>query len=431
MNLSLVSRIGKRLSAFVGAQSATQLLNAATGLMLLRFLSKPDFAIYAIALGLQSTVGILTDLGFGSAISGLVGTRYRDKKLFGSYIKAASSIRQALMVIATVIAVGCIVFFRHLKVEGHSSLEMILLAVLVLLTVQFQAWASYYDVPLLLNNRLVAYYSPQIAAAVLRMAAAIVLFYAHFISAITVISANTLCIVVMGLSYRYLSRRWIEVPRTLCKEHAREMIRYMTPLIPGTVYQALQGQIALFIITFFGHVSQIAEVAAAGRIGQLFMLLNASNGVLVTPLFARTPHALFRRRYFYAMGAVGGMALVVALSAKLLPGVYLLLLGAKYSNLTVQVQLVVYASAIGYFTGGMWAIAVARKWVFWWSGSLQMVLLTLIQIVCVLTLPLNTSSGVLEMNIFTALGALTVQILHVMQGMARHGKSEASEAIAS
>ncbi len=431
MNLSLVSRIGKRLSAFVGAQSAVQLLNAATGLLLLRFLSRPEFAIYAVALGILSMVGTLTDLGFGSTLSGLVGTRYRDKQLFGSYIKAASFIRQVLMVIVSVIAIGCIIAFRHIKVAGHSSAEITIVAVLVLVTVQFQAWASYYDVPLLLNSRLVSFYAPQIGAAVLRMAAALILFFTHFISSTTMIAANTICIVMMGLSYRYLSRRWIEVPRTMNKEHAREMIRYLMPLIPGTVFQALQGQVALLLITLFGHVGQIAEVAAAGRIGQIFLLLNSSNAVLVTPMFARTPHHLFRRRYLYTMSTVGAVALIMVLSAKALPGAYLLLLGAKYSNLTRQVQLVVYAAAIAYFAGAMWAIAVARKWIFWWSGSLQMILLTLVQLVCVVTLPMGTSSGVLEMNIFTALGALAVQILHVLQGMAKHRKSEAPEAIAS
>jgi hypothetical protein len=115
----------------------------------------------------------------------------------------------------------------------------------------------------------------------------------------------------------------------------------------------------------------------------------------------------------------------------LFPGAYLLLLGAKYSNLTSQVRLVVYASAIGYFAGAMWSIAVARKWIFWWSGSMQMVLLTAIQLVCVMVLPLDSSEGVLKMNIFTALGALTVQILHVIQGFSVHAKAEASAAIAS
>jgi hypothetical protein len=48
-----------------------------------------------------------------------------------------------------------------------------------------------------------------------------------------------------------------------------------------------------------------------------------------------------------------------------------------------------------------------------------------------MVLPLDSSEGVLKMNIFTALGALTVQILHVIQGFSVHAKAEASAAIAS
>jgi O-antigen/teichoic acid export membrane protein len=423
MTFSAVSRIGKRLSTFVGGQSAVQLLNAATGLLLLRLMSKPEFAIYAIALGIQGMIGILTDLGFGGAITGLVGTRYRDKAILGSYIRTASHLRQALLLIIASAAILLAVVFRNVEIEAHGRKELLLLVLAVLLTVQFQAWASYYEIPLLLNGKLVAYYSPQIAAAALRIVSSVALYYVHWISSTTVILANTLSIVVMGVSYRFLARPWIDVPRRVSKVHGREMVRFLLPLLPGTVYQALQGQISLFLITIFGHVGQIAEVAAAGRIGQLFLLLNSSNGVLVAPFFAKTPRALFRRRYGYAMCAAGAVALLVAASAKLCPGAYLLLLGANYSNLTSQIRLVVYASAIGYFAGAMWSVAVARKWIFWWSGSMQMVLLTVVQLVCVMLLPLNTSEGVLKMNIYTALGALTVQIFHAVQGFSAHAKT--------
>jgi hypothetical protein len=79
----------------------------------------------------------------------------------------------------------------------------------------------------------------------------------------------------------------------------------------------------------------------------------------------------------------------------------------------------------------MWAVAIARKWIFWWSGSLQVILLTLVQLVCVLLLPLNTSEGVLKMNIYTAFGALTVQIVHLIQGFLVHTKAGDAEAVAS
>jgi O-antigen/teichoic acid export membrane protein len=431
MKFTAVSRIGKRLSAFVGGQSAVQSLNAASGLLLLRLMSKPDFAIYAIALGIQGMIAILTDVGFGSAIAGLVGTRYKDKAVLGSYIRTASHIRQVLLMIVAGAAVVLVVVFRNIEIESHGRKDLALLALAVLITMQFQAWASYYEIPLILHNKLVSYYSPQIAAAALRIVSSVALYYVHWVSAATVIGANTLGIVAMGVSYRFLARPLIEVPRKASKAHSREMVRFLLPTLPGTVYFALQGQISLFLIAVFGHVGQLAEVAAATRIGQLFLLLNSSNGILVAPFFAKTPRSLFSRRYGYAMCCVGGIALLMAASVKLCPAAYLLLLGAKYSNLTTQVQLVVYASAIAYFTGAMWYIAMARKWVFWWSGSMPAILLTLIQIVCVVFLPMNTSEGVLKMNIYTALGLLTVQICHVIQGFSVHAKAEASAAMAS
>ncbi len=431
MNLNRISRVGKKVSTFVGGQSAVQLLNAATGLLLLRLMTKPDFAIYAIALGIQGMITILTDIGFGGAISGLVGTRYQDKDVLGSYIKTASHLRQVLLLIICGAGILLAGLFRNAKFEAYGRQELVLLSLAVLLTVQFQAWASYYEIPLLLNNKLVLFYSPQIAAAALRIVSSVVLYYMHWISAITVIMANTLSIVVMGVSYRFMARRWIHVPRKASREHGREMMRFLVPLLPGTVYQALQGQISLFLIAVFGHMGQIAEVAAAGRIGQLFLLLNSSNGVLIGPYFSKSPRSLFRKRYLNAMSAVTAVALIVVASAKICPGAYLLLLGAKYSNLTPQVQLVIYASAIGYLTGAMWTIAVARKWIFWWSGSIQVIVLTLVQLVCVMFLPLSTSEGVLKMNIYTAFGALSVQIVHVIKGFSVHAKAEAAEAIAS
>ena len=430
MKFSSAARIGKRLSTFVGGQSAVQLLNAATGLALLRLLPKSEYAIYAVALGIQGMIGILTDIGFGSAILALVGTRYQDKKLLGSYIKAASFIRRSLLTIVTVIAILVIAIFRHSRFEGHGSHEVAFLAGAVLVTVQFQAWASYYEAPQLLNNRLVAYYSPQIVCAALRIVIAFILYYTHTISSTTMVLANTVSIVIMGVSYRILARPWIEVPHALSREHAREMIRYLMPLLPLYLYAALSGQISLFLITVFGHVGQIAEVAAAGRIGQLFLLLSSSNAVLVTPLFARTPRSSFMRRYAYTMAIVGVVALLVAGSARLFPGIYLFILGAKYSNLTYQVQLVVYTAAIGYISGAMWAVATARKWVFWWSGTLQVAMVGITQVVSASLLPLNTSQGVLMMGIYTGLAAVGVQVAYLVFGLSMHRKTEAEQAVA-
>lgn len=431
MNLASITRIGKRVSAFVGGQGSVQALNAAAGLVLLRLLSKPEFAMYAVALGVQSMITVLTEVGFSGAIIGLTGTRHREKEVLGRYIYAASAIRRGLVLVVTFIAFAAVILLRNTRFESHGGTEIILLAIAVLVTLQFQAWTAYYEAPLLLHTRLVAFYTPQVGSALCRLAGVFVLYYLHIISAVTVIWVNTAMYVATGVAYRVMARPWITLPRRFPREQAREMIRYLAPLVPMYIYTALQGQISLFLITIFGHMSQIAEVAAASRIGQIFLLLGTSNTVLVMPFFAKTPRAQFYRRLVYALSATATAGIAIAASAWLFPEIYLFILGSKYRNLTYQVQLVVYSAAVGYFLNSMWAIASARKWVFWWSGTLQVVVLTVVQAVCVILLPLNTSEGVLKMNLFTAFGALAVQVAYLIQGLSIHARAGEEKAVAS
>jgi len=84
-------------------------------------MSKPDFAIYAIALGIQGMIAILTDVGFGSAIAGLVGTRYKDKAVLGSYIRTASHIRQVLLMIVAGAAVYWSSYFAISKLNRMAA----------------------------------------------------------------------------------------------------------------------------------------------------------------------------------------------------------------------------------------------------------------------------------------------------------------------
>src|SRR5258708_12076275 len=94
---------------------------------------------------------------------------------------------------------------------------------------------------------------------------------------------NTMSIVVMGLSYRYLAQRWIEVPRGLSKEHARGMIRFLIPVVPGSVYQSLQGQCSLFFITAFGPIGPLASGSPFRHFTHPFFLLTSSHRLLLPP----------------------------------------------------------------------------------------------------------------------------------------------------
>lgn len=419
-------KIVRRILTFLGGQGCVQALSAVIGLVMLRILARDEFAIFSLVFGVQVTIGTLSDLGFNGAVLALAGVRHEDKNLLGSYVKSASVIRTYLVTLISIVVLGGIVLLH--KIPHLPTSELISLILAVLVTLQFQAWASYYDAPLLLRNKLTLYYSPQIAGQVVRFAGMIVLYKMHGLTAAAVIWLNTANVVIMGVSYRLITREWLEIPRRASRERTREMLRYLAPLLPGIAYQAFSGQITLFLAALFGNITQLADVAAAGRVGQIFMLLSVSNSVLIGPMFARTHSHMLRQRYFAVLLAVIVVGVGLFLSARFYPVIYLLILGSRYAGLTRDVQLVVYASAISYVGGAMWSIAASRKWIFWWSGGLQLILLTGIQVISAFRLPLNTSEGILRMGLYVAWGSFAIQCLHAFQGLAmRHGEPVAAE----
>jgi O-antigen/teichoic acid export membrane protein len=407
--------IAIRIFTFLAGQGCVQLLSAVIGISMVRVLSKQEFAVFSLTFGLQVTIGSLSDLGFNGAILALAGPRYEDKAVLGEYIKAASVVRRVLVSILSIFALAAVIGFH--KLPSLPLTEVISLCAAIIVTLQFQAWASYYEAPLLLRNKLKQFYAPQIAGQLLRIGGLFVLYAFHRVTVEGVIWINTANVVLMGVSYRMMSRQWVEVPSKAPAHRTKEMLRYLMPLLPGIIYQALQGQITVFLAALFGKVDQVAEVAAVGRLGQLFIVLSMSNSVLIGPMFARMSKSLFVKRYFMVMGVITLVAAVIFASGYLRPTFYLLILGPKYQGVSKSIRLVVQAAAISYLAGSMWAIAASRKWIFWWSGTIQLCLLTLIQFVAALFTKLDSAEGVLRLTVYVACGNLFIQIAHAIKGM--------------
>ncbi|WP_213805519.1 hypothetical protein [Granulicella sp. dw_53] len=419
---SRLRRVFKLLTQFLGGQAAIQVLNAATGLLLLRLMPTSDYAAYSLAFGIQSTMGMFTDLGFGGAVIALTGTRFGDREILGRYIAAASLIRKRLLIVVTL--GGLLLIFYSNKLRGLPVPELVLLAAAILVALQFQGWTAYFDAPLLLHGKLKDYYLPQLLGAVFRLCISLGLFYFHLLSAVTAVWVSTISIILIGINYRYKSRELITLPVDKPTDTVLEMAKYLLPLLPATIYMAFQAQISLFLIAAYGHLKEVAEVAALGRLGQLFLLLNIANSILLAPQIAKSPSRTLRKRYFFALFLVTSVAFVLSISAKLFPEMYLFVLGPKYHGLRLEVLYVVLSSSIGYVSGAMWSMNSARKWVFWWTGTIQVVVVFGTQLSCIFFLPLSTSAGVLAMGIWVNTAALLVQSVITFEGFRRERKAE-------
>ena len=126
----------------------------------------------------------------------------------------------------------------------------------------------------------------------------------------------------------------------------RAIVRLALPNVPQAVFYALQGQLALFLITYLGHTKGVASVGALARLGQLFAIFLQMNPLLTEPYFARLPKELLRKRYAIALLVAAVVCSFVAFVASAFPQLFLWLLGPQYSSLQLEVKLAIATGAV-------------------------------------------------------------------------------------
>ncbi len=414
MYLSRFKHSLRLIVMFIAGQGSVQILNIISGFLLLRWLSIEAYAQQSIAFGFQSTLGILIDLGFSGSIIALVGDRVSDKEVVGNYIRSAKHFRYRLFAILIPVAVIAfpLVMFKH----HWDLITQLLLFISIISSLFFQGWVSYYSAPLLMNQRIKEFYQPQILSGFSRILLCFSLYLMSGLSAWTTAWVNSTVIAINGLLYFRASKPLVAEPKYSDSKIQQEMLSYLTPLIPGTIFAALQGQISLLLITLFGQTKSIAEVAALGRLGQLFLILSAFNSVIIMPYIAKVEHQHLLRRYLQILGTVSAISIALCTLAFAFPQPLLWILGSKYQSLRLETSWIVAVSCINYVSGVMWIMHSARKWIYWWLTILYIMSLLLTQIICIVSIRMDTTLNVIYFSFFTALSTLIVHFINGIYG---------------
>ena len=400
-------RWGRKMGEFFLGQGAIQLLSLVTGFLIIRWLSVESYAQYSVAFGFQSSVGMLVDLGFSGAIVALVGPRISDPAVTGRYIRSVLHFRTLLFVIAAPIA--AIAFIWMTGRQGWSTPARAALFSSVLFSLFFQGWTSCYSAPLAMHQRYGPMYRAQISSGIWRLAGFGLLHALTSLSAAAAAWVNSAGLALLGWLYRRESRPLIEEPVHADPVANTELRRYVAPLVPSTVFNALESQITIFLITWFGKSTNIAEVAALGRLNQALVILLAFNGVVISPYVARLARSRLAGRYWLILAGGLGVGGALWTFSLLFPGVLLWIVGAKYAHLQSAVSWSIAAWAVYYLSMLMLTMHGARKWVYWWHSALHCTSLIVAQIVGVLVFDLSKTVGVLKFSLLAACTNLVVQ----------------------
>jgi O-antigen/teichoic acid export membrane protein len=398
---------------FAIVQAVVQIIGFLSGILLVRSLSQGEYAYFTIANTMQGTINLLADIGISVGLISIGGRVWHDRHRFGQLINTALRLRKKLGALAIVVVTP--IMYSMLVKNGASISYTVILIVIVLAGLLIQLSLGVLSVVPRLRSDIGRIQLIDLTGAIVRFLFLAALLFV-FLDAGVAVAVATAVLLLQYVMLRTYAVGVVDLDAPENADDRREMIRLTKHLAPNAVFYCLQGQITIFLISFFGHrASAVAEVGALGRLAMLFTVLSNLLANVFVPAFARCQER--RRLWWLFAGIVGAVTLfsaLIMLAAQIFPQQFLFVLGNKYSHLDRELLLMVGGAAFGAIAGTLWALNASKAWV---AGSWLYIPLTLgTQLALIPFTDFSSVIGVLTFNLFSVIPSLLLNIVLSYRG---------------
>jgi O-antigen/teichoic acid export membrane protein len=392
---------------FAIAQAIVQMIGFLSGILLVRTLEQREYAYFTIANTMQGTINLLADIGISIGMISIGGRVWQDRHRFGQLVSTALSMRRKLGAVAIII-VTPVLYFLLVK-NGASFFYTAVLIVMVLAGLLIQLSLGVLDVVPRLRSDIARIQSIDLTGAIARLLLLVTLMYFFLNAGVAVAVASATLLLQYAMLRKYVAGV-IDLDAPENAEDRAAMAGFIRKLAANAVFYCLQGQITVFLISFFARrTSSIAEVGALGRLAMIFAVLSNLLTNVFVPAFARCQSAR-KLGWLYAaiIGGVGAFSLLVLCGAGIFPDQFLFVLGSKYAHLHRELLLMVGGAILSALTGTFWALNASKAWV---AGSWLYIPLTLAtQIALIPYTDFSSVMGVLTFNLISAIPNLLLNI---------------------
>jgi O-antigen/teichoic acid export membrane protein len=410
------------VGSFAFVQAIVQLVSFVSGILMIRYLDQREYAYFTIANTMQGTLNVLADIGISIGLVSIGGRVWQDRHRFGQLVNTALGLRRRLGLLAT-LAVVPILYFMLAK-NGASVSYTALLIVVVLLGLAVQLSIGVLSVVPRLRSDIGRIQTIDLTGAVARLIGLIVLMYLFLNGGVALAIGSATLLLQYWLLRTYVNG----VIDPNAPENAEDRVAmkgFIRSQAANAIFFCLQGQITVFLISFFGrNVGSIAEVGALGRLAMVFAVLSNLLANVFAPAFARC-QTLPKLRWQYAaiVGAVACFSLLIVGAAALFPRQFLFVLGNKYAHLERELLLMVGGAVISAMASTLWSLNSAKAWIV---GSWLYIPLTLAtQLALIPSTNFSSVSGVLTFNLVSMIPNLFLNLVLSYRGFRSWRQAEA------
>lgn len=383
------------LFRFLRLEVLVQVAGFFSGLLLVNYLSKAEYAIYTISTTLIASLAIIADGGLASGFLARAGYKVRNSQSWAPVLSAALRLRSNIFKI--VLLPVAIIAFLYLDTVADRHV-VVICTLLVLVSFYFQSGISLLSQIYRIEDMAVALQRISLGVNSLRIILiSSVCFY--FKSAIVAVAINMFSLLMQfawaakGVGNKAL------LDNGCLQESAEErgaLISYLKRQMPSSVYYVISAQFSVLFLAMFSGADSVAEVGALGRFSIVFSILGSLMQGLVFPRFAMAKdnilHSYLKCLAFYLLPCLTIFLLFYFFSDQLL-----LLLGNGYDHLGVEFFLSLILAVVSGFAGAQWGLNSSRGWVPLPYVHIGIAFSSLI--LFSLVFPLDSVQGVLLINI--------------------------------
>ena len=381
-----------------------KLLGLVINLILIRVLDKQDYAYYTIANTMIFTLSVLSNSGISSGLSAIGGRVWNDKVKLSQLIRTGLYLRNRMALLSAILLLPVLAYL--LTDNGASWHYTFIIAAFVLLGAIFQLQNALYCMVFKLKNQFNRLQQTQLSNSILRLLLISVLSL-WFLNAALVMAFAAFAFWVNWLMIRQWTAKLLDKKQELHEGYKNEILGIVKHQLPNNVYYAVKGQLAVFLIGFFGTTKMIAEVGALGRLAMVFSVLTLTTNAVILPQFAKSHQAGDLRKKF--VGVIGFFILLtlgVTAFAAAWPQALLWLLGKDYMHLRHELLLMVLGTLLNIITGLIFHINSSKGWIVSWWFNVPMNVL--VQILLIIVLNISTVSGVLWLSLLSTIPNMIV-----------------------
>lgn len=406
----------QRLITYSGVQGVVLLVNALSGFLLVRGMTKEHYAWFTITNSLLATINIMSDSGLGSAMMSIGGEVCEDRSRFASLTRVARRMRFRFLALAALVILpaGWWVLARN----GASWSVIMILLVLVIATSLSAAECVVLSAINKLHRRISFLLQADFCISFSRLS----MVALGMFSGITAIVASGATAIAQWIQVLLLRRQTsgdLAIAETADQNWQPEINKVVRALFPICLFNCVQGHITTWLLSVFANTRDVADVGALARLGVVFTFLGLPLTQLICPLISRTKEP--RRLRKLCLGAMGGSiltAVALVLLGILFSTEALWLLGAQYSHLHRELGWFLAAQAVGVSANAAWGIAYTRSWVR--HGWIQAPFTILLQCVAAMYLNLSQVSHAIAFASISSLVGFVIASVLIIRGLSNH-----------